>query len=415
VVRDAEAQRLDMSSVLAVTEFSGRARSQENPRGLAVAVVADLLEERWHSMDLVADMVIAHAGGGVASLDLFRPAFRSPMPALAPYFGSRPPALSRIFHRFWSYPRWLRQQPPADVYHIVDHSYAHLVHALPSRRCVVTCHDMDAFRALTTTGERESALPRWLVQRVLDGLRRAAVVVCVSEATRGDLVAQALVPAGRTVVVPNGVHQAYGPTAEPEADAAAAALTGRAGGADLLHVGSTIPRKRIDVLLEVLALIAKARPDVRLWRVGGSFTPGQAQRVRELGLGDRIVVLPFVTRPVLAALYRRAALLLLPSEREGFGLPLIEAMACGRPVVCSDLPVLREVGGGAAEYCPVGEPAAWSARILDLLAERDTCGDRWEARVSAALTRSAAFSWERHAAAMGRVYRDVAAAAGRPL
>ena len=64
-----------------------------------------------------------------------------------------------------------------------------------------------------------------------------------------------------------------------------------------------------------------------------------------LGLGHNIRVLPFVDRPVLAALYRRASLVLLPSEREGFGLPLVEAMACGISVVASDLPVLREVGG----------------------------------------------------------------------
>ena len=63
---------------------------------------------------------------------------------------------------------------------------------------------------------------------------------------------------------------------------------------------------------------------------------------------DAIVVLPFVDRATLAAVYRRAALALLPSEREGFGLPLVEALACGTPVVASDIPVLREVGGDAA-------------------------------------------------------------------
>ncbi len=277
------------------------------------------------------------------------------------------PTIERIAHRFWSYPRWLGQQPLADVYHIVDHSYAHLADSLPPGRVVITCHDIDAFRSLLAPEECESQLPRFLVKRVLDGLRNAAAVVCDSDATRADVVANQLVPAERTAVVPIGVHPSCTPDPDTVADVIAAKLTGGAGAADLLHVGSTIPRKQIDVLLEIVALVARSKPDVKLWRVGGAFTPAQLERARELGIEQRIVVLPFITRPVLAAVYRRAALVLLPSSREGFGLPVIEAMACGTPIVCSDLPVLREVGGPAAEYRAADDPAAWATKIAALL------------------------------------------------
>jgi glycosyltransferase involved in cell wall biosynthesis len=373
---------------------------------LRVAIVADLLEEGWPSMDLVADMLMSHVAGG-ASLTptLMRPRF-------APANGNgheAPPTYRRIGYRFWSYPRWLRQQPAADVYHIVDHSYAHLVHDLPPGRVVVTCHDTDAFRSLLPSTERESVLPRWLVKRTLRGLQRAAVIACISEVTRESLVSQGLVPREKTTVSPLGVHPACTPAPERDAESAAAKLTGRTTTSDLLHVGSTIPRKRIDVLLETLALVARTRPDVRLWRVGGAFTPEQAKRARELGIENRIVVLPFVTRNVLAALYRRAALVLLPSEREGFGLPVIEAMACGTPVLCTDLPVLREVGGDAAEYCPLGESSAWARRVTSLLRERDRRPDLWDARRAAGLDRSAAFTWTRYAAAMQDIYERVAA------
>jgi glycosyltransferase involved in cell wall biosynthesis len=205
-------------------------------------------------------------------------------------------------------------------------------------------------------------------------------------------------------VLPIGVHPACTSTPDPAADADAAVLTGACGSSDLLHVGSTIPRKRIDILLETLAAIAKLRPDVRLWRVGGAFTPDQARQARELGVEERILVLPFVSRPVLAALFRRAALVMLPSEREGFGLPVIEAMACGTPVVCSDLPVLREVGGDAAEYCPLGNAAAWASRICDLLGERDGRPQRWRERQLAGIERPAAFSLQRYATQMQTVY-----------
>jgi glycosyltransferase involved in cell wall biosynthesis len=380
---------------------------------LRVAVVADLLEERWPSMDLMADMLMLHVGQSAAVTPrLLRPAFTR---SVDDENGAAPPTIQRIAHRFWSYPRWLRRQAPADVYHIVDHSYAHLAHELPAGRVVVTCHDTDAFHAVMpqrgsgeTAAAQASGLPRWLVSRIATGLARAAVVVCDSDATRSELVEGGLASAVRTVVVPIGVHPECTAEMNPEADAAAARLTGEPGGSDLLHVGSTIPRKRIDVLLETLAIVARSRPDVRLWRVGGPFTREQARRARELGIAERIVVLPFVSRAVLAALYRRAALVLLPSEREGFGLPVIESMACGTPIVCSDLAVLREVGAGAAEYCAVASPEAWAVRIADLLAERERHPERWRARQSAACARAAAFSWQRCAAAMEEIYARVA-------
>ena len=168
---------------------------------LRVAIVADLLEEGWPSMDLVADMLMAHAAGdGYLTPSLLRPRFA----AVNGDGDSTPPTIRRIAYRFWSYPRWLRQQPAADVYHIVDHSYAHLAHDLPRGRVVVTCHDTDAFRSLLHPSDRESGLPRWLVKRVLRGLQLAAAVVCDSEATRAELVDHALVPLERTTVLPVG-------------------------------------------------------------------------------------------------------------------------------------------------------------------------------------------------------------------
>jgi glycosyltransferase involved in cell wall biosynthesis len=383
---------------------------------LRVAIVADMLEERWPSMDLMAEMLMAQvARSANLSPTLLRPAFA--WPGADGQEAAAPPTIQRIAHRFWSYPRWLRRQAAADVYHIVDHSYAHLAHELPAGRVVVTCHDTDAFQMLMprrdagipAAGARPSGLPRWLVNRIAGGLRRAACVVCDSEATRSELVAGGLVAEPRTQVVPIGVHPDCSAEPRGDADAAAARLTGERGSSDLLHVGSTIPRKRIDVLLEILAIVAKTRPDTRLWRVGGPFTAEQSRRARELGVDGRIVVLPFVSRAVLAALYRRASLVLLPSEREGFGLPVIESMACGTPIVCSDLEVLREVGGEAADYCPIADSEAWARRIDDLLSERDRDAGRWRSRQAAAIARSSAFSWPRYAEAMEDVYARVTA------
>jgi glycosyltransferase involved in cell wall biosynthesis len=176
---------------------------------------------------------------------------------------------------------------------------------------------------------------------------------------------------------------------------------------ELLHVGSTIPRKRIDVLLEIFAALRHRNPTVHLVRVGDTFTRNQERLVASLGLAGHITVLRFVDRRVLAAIYRRAVLLLQPSDREGFGLPVAEAMACGTPVVASDLPALREVGGGAATYCPVGDIARWSNSVAELLRERDNDVEAWRVRRAAGTAQARRFNWPEHARRMMDVYREL--------
>jgi len=176
---------------------------------------------------------------------------------------------------------------------------------------------------------------------------------------------------------------------------------------DLLHVGSTIPRKRIDTLLRVFSIVRSAFPSARLIRVGDRFTSDQSKLVDELALRKSVLVLPQLDRDVLAAVYRRATLILLPSEREGFGLPVVEGMACGSPVVASDLPVLREVGGDAAEYSPVADVEAWSAKVIELLTEHRLNPVKWQKRRDAGIARSAMFTWSQYARSMVSVYQQV--------
>jgi glycosyltransferase involved in cell wall biosynthesis len=381
-----------------------------------VALVADLLEERWPSMDLMAEMLMAELGTPDAAVapTLLRPTFPARLSSLVPgRNGATPLTVDRIVHRYWDYPRWLRRQARDwDVCHIVDHSYAHLTGDLPSGRTIVTCHDIDAFRPLVDDGAGESSLPLMFVRRLTRGLQAAAHVVCVSEATKSELLRSGLVPADRVSVVPNGVHPSCTTARDVAADEQLTRLLGVPRGAELVHVGSTIARKRIDTLLALLAGVVGQRPDTTLLRVGGPFTRDQQAQLEGLGLASHVRVLPFLDRPTLAALYRRSALALVPSEREGFGLPLVEALACGTPVVASDIPVFHEVGGSAVTYAPVGDAEAWTARVLELLEERDRDGGRWRARQEAGVSRAGRFSWPQNARQMQTLYRQVAE--GRP-
>jgi glycosyltransferase involved in cell wall biosynthesis len=384
---------------------------------LRVAVIADYAEERWPSMDLVADMLMSHlAAEHAATIDatLVRPVMPKRLTRIARGAHGAPPGPDRVAARFFDYPRVLAALPAGfDVHHVVDHSYAHLLHSLPAGRTLVTCHDLDAFRSVLQPEEERRSWPyRWMARRILSGLRLASHVACDSEATRAALVAVAGFPEDRLSVISNGTDTGGEPDADAAADVEAARMLGPRHFVELLHVGSTIPRKRIDVLLDVFAGVRRARPEVRLTRVGGPFTAEQRVRARDLGVLDAIHVLPFVDRATLAAVYRRSALALLPSDREGFGLPIVEALACGTPMVASDIPVLREIGSGAVTYCALEAPGPWVETILWLLRERETDAAAWQARRTAGLARAADFSWSRYTEGVVARYHAIA---GRPV
>jgi glycosyltransferase involved in cell wall biosynthesis len=379
-----------------------------------IAVVSDLAEERWHSMDLVAEILmlgLRKPGMRVVDAEQVRPAMVKRL-TLIPAVGRTQTAqtMDRIINRMWDYGRWLQpRMADFDLFHIVDHSYAHLVTDLPPGRSLVMCHDIDAFAGVLPGTRAESTVGRVLARRLLNGLIASRKIVCGSYATRNALVSSGVVPASQVSVVPYGVHPSCRPTPDPRADDEARKLLGPSddGCPELLHVGSTIPRKRIDVLLNVFAALRERHRSLRLIRVGGAFTASQQRQVRRLGLGPYIRVLPFLERRVLASVYRRAAIVLQPSEREGFGLPVAEAKACGSAVVASDLPPLREVGGDGAAYCAVGDVETWTSVVSRLLDERMFDRDAWRARCVAGMADARRFEPLEHARLMIEVYREV--------
>lgn len=381
-----------------------------------VGVVCDLREENWHSMNLVADMLLESLASDYA--DSFS-ATRICPPMRRRFARGDGRAAGRLFNtdrlvnRFWDYPRHVRRRRREfDLFHLVDHSYAQLVHHLPPERTVITCHDLDTFRCLLDpAAEPRPAWFKAMVRRVLSGFRKAARVTCDSAATRDELLAHKLFKPEQLVLILNGVHPSFSHEADARADAEATRLVGAPGedACDLLHVGSTIERKRIDVLLEVFAAVRRALPRARLLRVGGAFTLAQDALVERLDLREAIVVLPFLDARQLAAVYRRASLVLQPSEREGFGLPVVEALRCGTPVLASDLPVLREVGGeeGGVTYCPAGDVNAWAETASRLLQERRTDTARWDVRRAAGIRQAARFTWDSYVEKTAALYREL--------
>lgn len=237
---------------------------------------------------------------------------------------------------------------------------------------VVTVHDLAVLRHPLTFNRWTRGYSRALVPRAV---RAASLLIAVSEFTRAELIELLAIPEERVKVVPNGVEADFrpdGPAAEGEY---------------VLAVGTLEPRKNLVRLAE-----AAHRLGLEL-RVAGAHGWGGVrlpQGVRTLG---------FVPDARLAELYRGAICLAYPSLYEGFGIPILEAMACGAPVVTSRGGATEETAGGAAVLVDPLDPSAIAAGIEGTVARRG------ELR-AAGLARAAPFTWARAAAETGEVYRE---------
>lgn len=379
---------------------------------MRVALVLDLAEEGWTSMDYVGEMTArALTARGVDATVVCPPAAR--LTRRLPTLAASRAALraDRIVYRVALYPAYLRRIASRyTVFHIIDHSYAHLVHSIPAHRTVVTCHDLDAFRSVRNPPlERRSAPFRLFTRRILSGFRKAAHIACVTRATENELRLARLNPSGRVTVIPNGVDPAFNAAPNALADAQAAALLGPIDPKrpEILHVGQVDARKRIDIVLHAFAALLRRFPTARLIRAGGRFTPVQRALAQSLGILAAITELPFLDRPALAAVYRRATLCIFPSDREGFGLPVAESLASATPVLASDLEALREVGGSAARYCLPGDTKGWGQAIIDALNQRAANPQAWEDLRRLGQEQAARFTWDAYAARMIDIYQEL--------
>jgi glycosyltransferase involved in cell wall biosynthesis len=296
-----------------------------------------------------------------------------------------PPAILKL-PRPVLYEAWHRVGRPSIDVGDVDVIHAPSV-AVPPRRAtplVVTVHDVAPALFPQTFPRRGLHFHRL---GLAAAARRADLVITVSHAAAAEIVAHSAIPAERIRVVANGVDPV------PVDPAVAEAARTRLGVADrpyVLWVGSLEPRKNVRTLVAAMAQLAHregngvaGRPRLVLAGYAGWLSDHLIDPADRAALGDDLVQLGEVADVDLRSLYAGAALLGFPSLHEGFGYPVLEAMTQATPVVCSDIAVLREVGGPAARYAPATDPAAWAETIGALLADpgelraAGTAGQAW--------------------------------------
>lgn len=232
-------------------------------------------------------------------------------------------------------------------------------------------------------------------------LRFAARLIADSDRTRDDIVHLTRYPAHRIHVIPPGRDERFRPASASELNAARAALN--LPNRYFLFVGTLEPRKGIDTLVAAYARVAAELPH-QLVIAGkpGWHWEALTTQIQRLGLEARIRLLNYVEEKHLPALYTLAEALVFPSRYEGFGLPPLEAMACGTPVIASNSSSLPEVLGEAGLLVPPDDVAGFAAAMRRLTAEAALASRLREQGLARALT----FTWERTARRMAAVYAE---------
>lgn len=266
--------------------------------------------------------------------------------------------------------------------------YSPTHHGLPGQAGqVITIHDLISLR-FPAQHKPQYLFFRYAIPRLL---RQCRAVFTVSETTRHDVAKTYGYPLERIYVVPNGVDRAQF-SAKPSE---------RPSSPFLLMVGARYQHKNVDEVLDVGQQWAR---DFRLVITSciGPYKAALVDRVKALGLQDRVEFRDYVSRSELIQLYQGCSALLYPSKWEGFGIPPLEALACGSPVIASDIPVHREVLGDSALFVRLGDPTSWATAFE---------GIRNDATVAALMRtvpeRLERFTWAKAVSALERSLMEV--------
>lgn len=310
---------------------------------------------------------------------------------------------STYYERFWHYPRTVAKQK-ADIFHIIDHSYGHLAYFLKitGKPVIVTCHDLVHFIYPENLYDQARlplvSMAAW--KFAVLGMGWADHIVTVSSNTASDVVQVLNAQLEQITVVPNAVDSLFRPLFQQEVETFRQQHRISPETLCLLNVGVDHPRKNIFTILRVLEHLQNQGLSVHLWRAGSDFTDNETTFLQTHGLENSVTYLGQPDAPTLVQVYNAADVLLAPSLYEGFGMTVLEAMACGTPVITSNVSSLPEVAGDAAILVAPMDVQAIIKAVCRL--QNESAYRNW--LIDKGLKRAKSFNWETTAEQIAKVY-----------
>ncbi len=286
------------------------------------------------------------------------------------------------------------------------HAPAYVAPLLAPCPTLLTVHDLHVFTHPGFCGYGNRLHYRMLMPR---SIRRAARIIAFSNHTRENICARFPEAASKITVIPPGISPDLKPCTDPVRLQSAKSRYGLAE-KFLLFIGDLTRRKNIDGVMCAFAALHPKHPELRLTLAGhcdAQMRRAIRQTAAELGTAAQTNLPGYIAPADLAEVYSLAAALVFPSHDEGFGLPPLEAMACGCPAVCSEKP-FAAMHGDAISACDPESPASIAAATEPLLEN----SARRETLVAVGLRRAADFSWQAAVVEIERIYRDILGQAG---
>lgn len=310
------------------------------------------------------------------------------------------------YERYWGYPLAMGKQQ-ADIFHIIDHSDGHIARWLKrsNQSGIVTCHDLINLIQPENVYDQARlpfiSMAAW--KFAIGGLHQASHIITVSSHTAQDVVRELKIEPECITVVPNAVESIFRLLPQNEITSFRQQNGVSPETLCLLNVGSNHPRKNVFSTLKVIQTLRDKGLAIKFWKAGADFTAEQKEFIQIHSLENFVTYLGKPDKQTLVQIYNAADVLLSPSLYEGFGMTILEAMACGTVVITSNVTSLPEVAGEAAILVdPTDVPAMVKAvyRLQEEPSYRKSLVERGLERVKL-------FTWEKTAEQVAETYEKI--------
>ncbi|MGB9201635.1 glycosyltransferase family 4 protein [Methanobacterium sp.] len=283
-----------------------------------------------------------------------------------------------------------------NIKHITSQEYAYLLNSVKLENNMVTCYDLIPW---VYDNNRSS-----LWKQNMNGLKQAETIITISEFSRDEIVKYLDYPKEMIeIVYPAVDHTNYNPTDDKKILLKLNIPTDQKV---VLYVGSEVPRQNVPVLIKAFALLKKKIPDIKLVKIGDPQSYGAResvlQLINELELSDDVIFAGYVPEEDMPKWYNAADILVYPCDYAGFGLPPLEAMACGTPVITSNTTSLPEVVGDAGIMINPQDFELMAAKMYDVLTDNKLK----DKMINNGLRRSKLFNWDDSARKTLEIYKN---------